>query len=170
MRYSEGLDMPGVSDLASAWCHKGTRTNQGSSIFYIKKKAVRQHAQNTTFGLFVEASLFRLTSWFHIHFFFHLRYGAEGFVIFVSSEVNTVHQQVKTRETVSLRKHLRSMFSLNDHKSLAALSLCAVSEGRHWQQLLKYIPPSPWSSLAVAQNTLTAAPCDWNRKQRVSPY
>ena len=30
---------------------------------------MRQHAQNTTFGLFAEASLFRLTGWFHIHFF-----------------------------------------------------------------------------------------------------
>ena len=35
MRYNEGLDMPGVSDLASVWGHKGTRTHQGSPIIYI---------------------------------------------------------------------------------------------------------------------------------------
>ena len=29
-----------------------------------------QHTQNTTFELFVEASLFRLTGWFHIHLLF----------------------------------------------------------------------------------------------------
>ena len=69
MRYSEGLDMPGVSDLASAWGHEGTRTNQDSRIIYIKEKHVQNHAQSTAFGLFIEVSLFRLTRWFHIHLF-----------------------------------------------------------------------------------------------------
>ena len=35
MGYIEGLDMPGVSDLASAWGHEGTGTNQASRIIYI---------------------------------------------------------------------------------------------------------------------------------------
>ena len=69
MRYSEGLDIPGVSDLAPACGHEGTRTNQGSCIIYITEKPVQQHEQSTTFGLFVEASLFWLTDWFHIHLF-----------------------------------------------------------------------------------------------------
>ena len=30
------------------------------------------HAQCTTFELLVEASLFRMTGWFHIHLFFYL--------------------------------------------------------------------------------------------------
>ena len=64
MPYSEGLDMPGVSDLAPAWGHEGTWTNQGSRIIYITEKPVRQDAQSTTFGLFVEASLLRLIGWF----------------------------------------------------------------------------------------------------------
>ena len=50
--------------------HEVTRTNQGSRIIYIKEKTVHQHAQSTTFGLLVEANLFRLTGSFHIHFFF----------------------------------------------------------------------------------------------------
>ena len=58
MCYSEGLNMPGVSDLASARGHEGTRTNQGSPIIYITEKAV----QSMTFGLFVDASLFRFCS------------------------------------------------------------------------------------------------------------
>ena len=67
MRYSEGLDMPGVSDLVSARGYEGTMTNKGS---HIVEKPARKHAQSTTFRLFVEASLFRLTGWFHIHLFF----------------------------------------------------------------------------------------------------
>ena len=35
LRYSDDLDMPGVSDLASAWGHEGTRNNQDSCIVYI---------------------------------------------------------------------------------------------------------------------------------------
>ena len=35
--------MPGVTDLASADGHVGTRTNQGSRIDYITEKAHRQH-------------------------------------------------------------------------------------------------------------------------------
>ena len=31
---------------------------------------MRQHAQSTTFGLFVDASLFRLIDWFHINLLF----------------------------------------------------------------------------------------------------
>ena len=62
--------MPVVSDLASAGLQEGTRTNQGSCIVYIPKKPVLQHAQNKTFGQLAEASLFRLTGWFHIHLFF----------------------------------------------------------------------------------------------------
>ena len=65
MRHCEGLDMPGVSDLASARGHEGTRTNQGSSIVYI----TGQHEHSPTYWLLVEASLIRLTRWFHIHLF-----------------------------------------------------------------------------------------------------
>ena len=61
MRYSEGLDMPGVSDLASAW---GQVNKDQSGLSYHL-----QYAQSTTFGLFLEASLFRLTGWFNIHLF-----------------------------------------------------------------------------------------------------
>ena len=43
MRYSEGLDTTGVSDLASGWGYEETRTNQGSRITYITDKPVRQH-------------------------------------------------------------------------------------------------------------------------------
>ena len=43
MRYSEGLDTTGVSDLASARGYEGRRTNQGSCIIYITEKPVRQH-------------------------------------------------------------------------------------------------------------------------------
>ena len=35
----------------------------------ITEKASHQHAQNTTFGIFATAWLFRLTGWFHIHLF-----------------------------------------------------------------------------------------------------
>ena len=43
MRYSEGLDTTGVSDLASGWGYEETRTNQGSRIIYITENPVRQH-------------------------------------------------------------------------------------------------------------------------------
>ena len=43
---SEWLDMPGVSGLASAWGHEGTKSNQGSHIIYITEKPVRKHAQS----------------------------------------------------------------------------------------------------------------------------
>ena len=72
MRYGEGLDMPGVSDLASTWGHEGTRTDQGYPIIYITEKPDRLHAQSTTYGLFVDASLLRLTGRFHIHLFLFL--------------------------------------------------------------------------------------------------
>ena len=65
-----GMDMPGVSDLASGWGHEGTRTNQGSYIIEITEKPDRQRVQRTNFGLLVGASLFRLTGWFHIHLFY----------------------------------------------------------------------------------------------------
>ena len=35
--------MPEVTDLASAWGHEGTRTNQGTGIIYITEKHDRQH-------------------------------------------------------------------------------------------------------------------------------
>ena len=71
MCYSEGLDIcQGVSDLALARDHEGTRFNQGSRIVYITEKHTKKHAQSTTFRLLVEASLFRLTGSFHIHLFF----------------------------------------------------------------------------------------------------
>ena len=69
MRYhGEGLDTVGVSDLASTYSHEQTRTNQG---FYRETCAPAsfENAQITTFGLLVEAGLFRLTGWFHIHLF-----------------------------------------------------------------------------------------------------
>ena len=65
-----------ICAIAKGWTCQGsliwhqrevTRTNQGSRIMYIKEKPVHQHVQSTTFGLLVEASLFRLTGWFHIH-------------------------------------------------------------------------------------------------------
>ena len=43
------------------------KDQRGSCIFYITGKLAHQYAQNTTFGLFAAASLFRLTGWFHIH-------------------------------------------------------------------------------------------------------
>ena len=73
MRYGERLALPGVSDMASARGQELTRTNQGSSIIYITEKPVRQHAQSTTSRLFVEASLFRLTDWFHSHLFLFIQ-------------------------------------------------------------------------------------------------
>ena len=58
----------GFSDLASVWGHEGTRTNlAGLSYVYITEKPACKLVQSTTFGLFVEASLFRLTNWFHMH-------------------------------------------------------------------------------------------------------
>ena len=65
--------MPGVTDLASARDHVGTRTNQGSGINYITEKPDCQHqpghALSTKFGLLtlVEAGLFKLTGWFQVH-------------------------------------------------------------------------------------------------------
>ena len=59
MLYIEGLHMPGVSDLASTLGNGPIRT--GSRIVYITEKPARKPAQSTTFGLFVEASLFRMT-------------------------------------------------------------------------------------------------------------
>ena len=57
MRYSEGLDMPGVPvDMASALDQEGTRTNHGSRIIYTTEKPVCEHVQSSTFGLLVEAS------------------------------------------------------------------------------------------------------------------
>ena len=35
--------MPEVTDMASAWGHEGTRTNQGFGIIYSTEKADRQH-------------------------------------------------------------------------------------------------------------------------------
>ena len=40
--YSAGL-MPGVPDKASAGGHVGTRTNQGSCIYYITEKSYLHH-------------------------------------------------------------------------------------------------------------------------------
>ena len=70
----KGWTRHGFQFWPSARGHKGTWHNQGSPIIYITEKTVRnnhlsEHAQSTTFGLLVEASVFRLTSWFHIHFF-----------------------------------------------------------------------------------------------------
>ena len=70
MRFSEGLAIPGVTNLAYIWFHEEAKANEGSPIVSITEKAVLQHVQNTTFGLFAAASLFiRLTGWFHIHLF-----------------------------------------------------------------------------------------------------
>ena len=71
VRYRKGLDSTGVSYLVSTWGHEGTRTNQDSRIIYITEKP--EHAQSTTFGLVVEASLLRLTGWFHIHLFLSMQ-------------------------------------------------------------------------------------------------
>ena len=35
--------MPEVTDLAAAWGHEGTRTNQGSCIIHITEKPYQQH-------------------------------------------------------------------------------------------------------------------------------
>ena len=43
------------------------RTNEGSHIVYITEKVVRQHAHNTTFGLYAAARLFRETCRLRIH-------------------------------------------------------------------------------------------------------
>ena len=40
-------------------------TNQGSRIINITEKPVRKH--HLTFAILVEACMFRLTGWFHIH-------------------------------------------------------------------------------------------------------
>ena len=40
--------------------------------FTLHRNLARQHAWNTTFGLFAAACLFRLTGWFHIHLFYSL--------------------------------------------------------------------------------------------------
>ena len=68
--------MPEETDLASAWGHEGTRTNQGFGIIYIAEKPDRQHqlsmrsVQILGYLLtLVEACLFRVTGWFHIHLF-----------------------------------------------------------------------------------------------------
>ena len=61
MRYSEGLDTTGVSDLASGWGYEETRANQGTRIIYITDNpgapASSEHAQSSTFRLLAEASL-----------------------------------------------------------------------------------------------------------------
>ena len=42
LKWRAGL-MPGVTDLASAWGHVGTMTNQGSRIDYITEKPDLHH-------------------------------------------------------------------------------------------------------------------------------
>ena len=56
---------------------------------------MRQHTQDTTVGLFAEASLFKLTGWFHIHLFFHLRYN--------------VHSRKRRKRIHALKKQERCM-------------------------------------------------------------
>ena len=67
-------------------------TKQAVCVVYIIEKHVRQHGQNTTFGLFVEASLFRLTGWFHIHLFYHLRY--HNFLFRLSKNLLDFHNNI----------------------------------------------------------------------------
>ena len=75
MRYSEGMDTTGVSDLASAGL-EGTRTNQGSHIIYITgETCALASSEHTSFGILVKASLLMLTCWFHIHLFLFI-YGS----------------------------------------------------------------------------------------------
>ena len=72
MRYSKGGLDSGLSVTLL-----GTKTNEGSRIVNSTEALARQHAQNATFGLFAAANLFRVTGWFHIHFFIHLRFSCE---------------------------------------------------------------------------------------------
>ena len=53
-----------------------SRGNKGQSglSYYLHYRetcapASSEHVQSTTFALLIEASLFKLTGWFHIHFF-----------------------------------------------------------------------------------------------------
>ena len=72
MRYSEGLDTTGVSDLASAKVTREQGPIRALVSFSPREPcapALPEHAQSTTFVLLVEASPFRLTGWIHIHLF-----------------------------------------------------------------------------------------------------
>ena len=51
------------------------------------------------------------------------------------------------------------IYSDKSHSPFANSLSKAEGCGAHWKQLLKYIPPTPSSSLAVAQKTVVAAPC-----------
>ena len=74
MRYSEGLDTTGVSDLAISVRSRGNKDQSGLSyhLHYRETCAppLSEHVQSTTFGLLLEASLYRLTGWLHINLFF----------------------------------------------------------------------------------------------------
>ena len=65
MHYSEGLDPTGVSDLAISVRSRGNMDQSGLSyhLHYIEACAPASvgHAQSTTVGILVEASLFWLT-------------------------------------------------------------------------------------------------------------
>ena len=81
MRYSEGLDTTGVSDLAISVRSRGNKDQSGLSYHLHHSgetcaPASSEHAQSTTFGPLVEASLFKLTGWFHIHLFIYLSYSS----------------------------------------------------------------------------------------------
>ena len=73
MCYREGLDTTGVSDLAISARARGNKDESGLSYHLHYREtcapASSELAQSTTFGLLVEASLFSLTGWFHIHLF-----------------------------------------------------------------------------------------------------
>ena len=54
---------------------RGNKDQSGLSYHLLYRETIcapasSEHAQSTTFGLLVEASLFILTDWFHIHFFY----------------------------------------------------------------------------------------------------
>ena len=73
MRYSEGLDTTENSDLVISVRSCGNKDQSGLSyhLHYREPCALvsSEHAQSTIFGLLVEASLYRLTGWFHIRLF-----------------------------------------------------------------------------------------------------
>ena len=75
MRYSEGLDTTVISDLANREVTREQGPIRALVSFTLQRNGETcapvssEHAQSTTFRLLVEASLFRFTGWFHIHFF-----------------------------------------------------------------------------------------------------
>ena len=151
MLYSE--ELPDASNLASVLHNKETKTNEGSRIVYITEKAAHQHAQNTTFGLFAAASLFRLSGWFHIHLFLFIKNHSMHYLIllkrYLSSRqyLNELSENIHITYRYIQRSHFKWSMSTWSRYRYATLTLMLlVANLANYTQLCKNPEKSlkPW--------------------------